>query len=102
MSDSGLFQRTFPDGIVDGEELGDRFRAAMHKNSGNPVDEEAAARLMKEIGEKDSLMYDFIPVSYTHLDVYKRQADKGVDLSFPYKILISEVILLYNFYITSI
>ncbi len=47
MSDSGLFQRTFPDGIVDGEELGDRFRAAMHKNSGNPVDEEAAARLMK-------------------------------------------------------
>ena len=60
MSDSGLFQRTFPDGIVDGEELGDRFRAAMHKNSGNPVDEEAAARLMKEIGEKDSLMYDFI------------------------------------------
>lgn len=60
MSDSGLFQRTFPDGIVNGEKLGDRFRAAMHKNSGNPVDEKAAEELMKEIGEKDSLMLDFI------------------------------------------
>lgn len=60
MSDSGLFQRTFPDGIVNGEKLGDRFKAAMHKNSGNPVDEEAAAVLMEKIGKEDSLMLDFI------------------------------------------
>lgn len=60
MSDSGLFQRTFPDGVVAGETLGERFKAAMHKNSGNPVDEGAAAELMEEIGKDDSLMFDFI------------------------------------------
>lgn len=60
LSDSGLFQRTFPDGIVNGEKLGDRFKAAMHKNSGNPVDEEAAEMLMKEIGNDESMMLDFI------------------------------------------
>lgn len=60
LSDSGLFQRTFPDGIVNGEKLGDRFKAAMHKNSGNPVDEEAAEMLIKEIGNDESMMLDFI------------------------------------------
>lgn len=60
MSDSGLFQRTFPDGIVTGEPIEARMKAAMHKNSGNPVDEEAAAALMKEIGEDASMMHDFV------------------------------------------
>lgn len=60
MSDTGLFQRTFPDGVVSGAQLGERFKAAMHKNSGNPVDDKAAQRLMEEIGEDDSLMLDFI------------------------------------------
>lgn len=60
LSDSGLFQRTFPDGIVNGEKLGDRFKAAMHKNSGNPVDEKAAEMLMEEIGNNESMMLDFI------------------------------------------
>lgn len=60
LSDSGLFQRTFPDGIVNGEKLGDRFKAAMHKNSGNPVDEKAAEMLMEEIGNDESMMLDFI------------------------------------------
>lgn len=60
MSDSGLFQRTFPDGIVTGEPIEERFRAALHKNSGKAVDEEAASQLMKEIGEDDSMMLDFI------------------------------------------
>lgn len=60
MSDSGLFQRTFPDGIVNGRRLGDRFVMAKHKNTGNPVDEEAAEALMKEIREDESLLLDFI------------------------------------------
>lgn len=60
MSDSGLFQRTFPDGIVNGRKLGDRFAMAKHKNTGNPVDEEAAEALMKEIREDESLLFDFI------------------------------------------
>ena len=60
MSDSGLFQRTFPDGIVNGRKLGDRFAMAKHKNTGNPVDEEAAEALMKEIREDESLLLDFI------------------------------------------
>ena len=60
MSDSGLFQRTFPDGIVTGEPIEERFRAALHKNSGKAVDEEAASQHMKEIGEDDSMMLDFI------------------------------------------
>ena len=53
MSDSGLFQRTFPDGIVNGRKLGDRFAMAKHKNTGNPVDEEAAEALMKEMCIRD-------------------------------------------------
>ncbi len=60
MSDSGLFQRSFPDGIVNGRKLGDRFAMAKHKNTGNPVDEEAAEALMKEIREDESLLLDFI------------------------------------------
>ena len=60
MSDSGLFQRTFPDGIVKGEPIEERFRAALHKNSGKPVDEEAAVRLMEEIGEDESMLLDFV------------------------------------------
>lgn len=60
MSDSGLFQRTFPDGIVTGEPIEERFRKALHKNSGNAVDEEMAAALMKEIEADDSMMKDFI------------------------------------------
>ncbi|MFR6327744.1 MAG: hypothetical protein ACLUOI_02195 [Eisenbergiella sp.] len=60
MSDSGLFQRTFPDGIVNGRKLGDRFAMAKHKNTGNPVDEEAAEALRKEIREDESLLLDFI------------------------------------------
>lgn len=60
MSDSGLFQRTFPDGIVTEAPIQDRLKAAMHKNSGNPVDEEAAASLIKEIGENESDLLDFI------------------------------------------
>ena len=60
MSDSGLFQRTFPDGIVNGRKLGDRFAMAKHKNTGNPGDQEAAEALMKEIREDESLLLDFI------------------------------------------
>ena len=33
---------------------------AKHKNTGNPVDEEAAEALMKEIREDESLLLDFI------------------------------------------
>lgn len=60
MSDSGMFQRTFSDEVVSGQKLGDRFRNALHKNSGNEVDEEAASKLMKEIETDRSLMLDFI------------------------------------------
>ena len=60
MSDSAMFQRTFPDGIVGGRQLGKRFEAAMHKNTGNLVDEKAAKELMEEIGQDNSLMLDFI------------------------------------------
>lgn len=60
MSDSGLFQRTFPDGVVTGEPIEERFRRALHKNSGNAVDEGQAAALMREIEGDDSMMKDFI------------------------------------------
>ena len=60
LSDSGLFQRTFPDGIVTGEPIGQRLWKALHRNSGNAVDEEQAAVLMQEIEKNDSLMKDFI------------------------------------------
>lgn len=63
MSDSGLFQRTFPDGIVNGKTLEDRFDKAKHKNTGNPVDEAMASALMKEIQEDNSMMLDFIQSS---------------------------------------
>lgn len=60
MSDSGLFQRTFPDGVVTGAILGERFEAALHKNTGKPVNEEAASKLMGEILKDNSLLLDFI------------------------------------------
>ena len=60
MSDSGLFQRTFPDGIVKGESIEERLRRAMHRNSGNPVDEAQAAALMAEIEADESMMNDFV------------------------------------------
>ncbi|MBS6194293.1 MAG: hypothetical protein KH828_01750 [Clostridiales bacterium] len=60
MSDSGLFQRTFPDGIVNGKTLEDRFEKAKHKNTGNLVDEEEAAKLMKEIDSDESMYWDFV------------------------------------------
>lgn len=60
MSDSGLFQRTFPDGIVVGESIEGRLSAALHKNSGNPVDEVQAAALMEEIQTDASMMKDFV------------------------------------------
>lgn len=60
LSDSGLFQRTFPDGIVRTKPIGDRLQAALHKNTGEPVDEAKAAALMREIREDPSKMQDFI------------------------------------------
>ena len=60
MSDSGLFQRTFPDGIVTGKTIGEWIARAMHKNTGNPVDEAQAERLMEEIDSNESLMKDFV------------------------------------------
>ncbi len=60
VSDSGLFQRTFPDGIVTEESIQERLKAVMHKNSGNPVDEEKAAALVKEISENKSKLLDFV------------------------------------------
>ena len=63
MSDSGLFQRTFPDGIVTGETIAGRLWAAMHKNSGNQVEEEQAARLMEDIQNDASMMQDFVQSS---------------------------------------
>ncbi len=60
MSDSGLFQRTFPDGIVTGESIEGRLRRAMHKNSGNAVDEGEAKALMEEIQADESKMKDFV------------------------------------------
>lgn len=60
MSDSGLFQRAFPDGIIHGDGLGTRLSDAKHKNSGNEVDEEKASALMREIEHDDNLMLDFI------------------------------------------
>ena len=60
LSDSGLFQRTFPNGIVRTEPIGDRLQAALHRNTGAPVDEEEAAALMREIREDSSEMLDFI------------------------------------------
>lgn len=60
LSDSGMFQRTFPDSCLEGERLGERLEQVMHKNSGNPVDETAEKKLMKEIIQKGTLMNDFI------------------------------------------
>lgn len=60
MSDTGMFQRSFPDGIVTGKTLGERLMQAKHKNSGETVDEEAAAELMEEIRTDSSLMLDFV------------------------------------------
>lgn len=60
MSDSGLFQRTFPDGIVTGESIEGRLRGIMRKNSGNAVDEWQERTLMEEIGGDASMMNDFV------------------------------------------
>lgn len=60
ISDSGLFQRTFPDGIVTGKSIGARLRDAVHKYSGNPADEAQAAALMEEIQADESMMKDFV------------------------------------------
>ncbi len=59
MSDSGLFQRTFPDGIVEGS-IEERLRGAMRKNSGNSVNAEQAGTLMDEIKADASMMKDFV------------------------------------------
>jgi len=60
MSDSGMFQRTFPDGIVTGASIEGRLREVMRKNSGNAVDEWQERTLMEEIGEDVSMMNDFV------------------------------------------
>lgn len=60
MSDSGLFQRTFPDGIVTGEPIEERLRSVMRKNSGGQVDELQERALMEEIGADASMMMDFV------------------------------------------
>ena len=60
MSDSGLFQRTFPDGIVAGKTIGKWLGNAMRKGSGSPADEERAERLAEEIESDESMMKDFI------------------------------------------
>lgn len=62
MSDSGLFQRTFPDGIVTGKSAERRLWEVRHDNS-NRVEEENAAKLMEEIQTDDSMMKDFIQSS---------------------------------------
>lgn len=60
MSDSGLFQRTFPDGIVTGKTIGKWMAQAMHKNTGSPVDEVQAEKLMEVIDSDESMMKDFV------------------------------------------
>jgi len=60
MSDSGLFQQTFPDRIVTGESIEGRLRGIMRKNSGNAVDEWQERNLMEEIREDVSMMNDFV------------------------------------------
>ena len=67
MSDSGLFQRTFPDGVVKGEPIEERMREALMKNS-DPEESlrrkaQGMAELAGEIGRDDSMMLDFIQSS---------------------------------------
>lgn len=64
MSDSGLFQRTFPDGVVTGQPVGERMRAVLGKNSDTRerAQEKAAGmeKLAREIERDESMMLDFI------------------------------------------
>lgn len=60
MSDTGLYQRTFPDGIVNGRTLDTRLDEVTAKNTGNKVDAQKEKQLMQEIGQDPSLMLDFI------------------------------------------
>lgn len=60
MSDTAMFQRSFPDGIVQDKTLGTRLMQAKHTDYGKMVDEAASAELMKEIGQEPSLMHDFV------------------------------------------
>lgn len=55
LSDSALFQRTFPDGTVTGDTIGERLRVILGGNSGAP-----AAALVQEILQDGSKMHEFV------------------------------------------
>ncbi|MBE6731371.1 MAG: hypothetical protein E7564_06760, partial [Ruminococcaceae bacterium] len=59
MSDSGLFQRTMPDGIVNGEGIQKRLDAIHHKND-DPTEPKQDKELMELIDKDDEALYDFV------------------------------------------
>ncbi|WP_418558125.1 hypothetical protein [Hominenteromicrobium sp.] len=59
MSDSGLFQRSFPDGIVQNG-LGDRLEKVMHANTEALAGLEDSKQLSAEIEKDPDLLLDFI------------------------------------------
>lgn len=58
MSDSGLFQRTMPDGIVTGESILDRLESLYHIND-DPNEPKQDPELMARIASDDSALFDF-------------------------------------------
>ena len=61
LSDSALYQRTFPDGIVEKGGLQGRMNAVLCKNTDDAAyNREASRKLMQEVGESRNLGLDFI------------------------------------------
>ena len=58
MSDSGLFQRTMPDGIVEGEGIGERLMAIHHKND-DATEPKRDDELMEIIEKDDMMLFDY-------------------------------------------
>ena len=66
------FRNTFPDSLLmEGEPLPLFYDGAIHI----ATDEEKAGRVWRGVQKKISKHALLCPVSYTHLDVYKRQFD---------------------------
>ncbi|MBP3324535.1 MAG: hypothetical protein J6M16_10100 [Clostridia bacterium] len=59
MSDSGLFQRTMPDGIVEGEGIQDRLDAIHHKND-DPTAPKEDKELMEIIDKDNNALFDYV------------------------------------------
>ncbi len=58
MSDSGLFQRTMPDGIVEGEGIQERLMAIHHKND-DATEPKRDDELMEIIEKDDMMLFDY-------------------------------------------